>query len=99
MEEDEKLYVSEQFDVDTMAEIAIPINVGGTYQVTGFGIGVNTGMIDSVVYTNEVMIPPSPWISMFACDYHHYVCVWGERMERDSAIDALLSLLFVICMT
>ena len=54
LKEREKLYVSERFDTDTMAEITIPVEANGTYQVTGFGIGE---MIDSIVHTNRVTIP------------------------------------------
>ena len=58
LEEREKLYVSERFDIDTMAEITPPIRdlISGTYQLTAFGIGLDTGMIDSVVYTDRVMV-------------------------------------------
>ena len=58
--ESEKLYVSERFDIDTMAEIALPIDeddlMSGTYQLTAFRIGLDSGMIDSVVHTERVAI-------------------------------------------
>ena len=58
MKEKEKLYVSERSDIDTMAEIALMINgvISGTYQITAFGIGINSRMIDSLVYTDRVTI-------------------------------------------
>ena len=81
LEEREKLYVSERFDIDTMAEITLPIDdvMNGTYQVTAFGIGLDTGMIDSVVYTDRVTIQttsaPTDIRSKCRVELYNYVTV------------------------